>query len=136
MNPDVPFEMTFPHGNLHPGACIMIHGTSNHGANRFNINFEKLATQEHVFHFDFRFDQRETVRNTKFPSWGHEEKSPLPLHYGGSFTMEIRVLSDRYLVAIDGQHHCEYHHRVPTFEANALKIDGDVTIQMVQITNQ
>merc|ERR1712137_538259 len=77
MNPDVPFEMTFPHGNLHPGACIMIHGTSNHGANRFNINFEKLATQEHVFHFDFRFDQRETVRNTKFPSWGHEEN----LHY-------------------------------------------------------
>jgi len=74
------------------------HDADDMNSNRFNINFEKLATQEHVFHFDFRFDQRETVRNTKFPSWGHEEKSPLPLHYGGSFTMEIRVLSDRYLV--------------------------------------
>lgn len=39
-------------------------------------------------------------------------------------------------IAIDGRHHCEYYHRVPCYEANALKIDGDVSIQMVQITNQ
>merc|ERR1712137_1283906 len=88
MNPDVPFEMTFPHGNLHPGACIMIHGTSNHGANRFNINFEKLATQEHVFHFDFRFDQRETVSQHKIPFMGTRGKISTTtslrwlIHYG------------------------------------------------------
>ena len=35
-------------------------------------------------------------------------------------------------VAIDGCHHSEFMHRTPFSYANALKIDGDVRIHMVE----
>jgi len=53
-----------------------------------------------VFHFNARFDQNQTVRNTNFPSssWGHEERSALPFSRNRHFFMEIRCLPDRFLV--------------------------------------
>ena len=56
-------------------------------------------SSECVFHFDFRFEEETTVRNCNFGgSWGHEERSQLPVHKGQFFYMEIRAAQDRYLV--------------------------------------
>jgi len=131
----VPFQVTFPKWNLSPGTNIYIKGISKPGANRFHVNFLKLETQAYVLHFDVRFDQGVTVRNTKFPSWGTEERTSLPIYRGASFTINIRVLHDRYQISINRIHHCDFVHRIPCVEANALKIDGDVTIQQVKFFN-
>ena len=55
---------------------------------------------EKIFHWDFRFDQDSTVRNTNFPggNWGSEERSANPLQKNRPFKIEIRVLDDRYHV--------------------------------------
>ena len=38
----------------------------------------------------------------------------------------------RSQILINGQYHCDFLHRAPIMEADALQIQGDVVIQMVQ----
>ena len=68
---------------------------------RFAINLVKQSSgMKCVFHFDSRFDQNQTVRNTDFHgSWGPEERSPLPLARNRNFNVEIRCLPDRCMVS-------------------------------------
>merc|ERR1712105_301671 len=131
-NPTVPFEFTIPGGCVSVGQCLMVHGRTTHDAQRFSIQLIKAHTEEQVFHFNVRFDQGHTVRNTAFPSWGDEEISPCPLYHGNQFCIEIRCLHDRFEVMVDGHHHCDYRHRVNWEEATALKIEGDCSVEMVQ----
>ena len=35
-------------------------------------------------------------------------------------------------ILINGQYHCDFRHRAPMMEADALQIQGEVVIQMVQ----
>ena len=69
---------------------------------RFNINLIQYASQKCIFHFDARFDQGATVRNTNYPNnWGPEERSPLNLlQRGRRFALELRLMGDRYLVIL------------------------------------
>ena len=69
---------------------------------RFCINLIHSRSHNHpcLLHFDFRFDQGETVRNTSYPSggWAHEERSPLPIIRGRFFCVEIKSLPGRFTV--------------------------------------
>jgi Galactoside-binding lectin len=65
----------------------------------FCVNLIDQSSSHCVFHLDFRFDQNTTVRNCNYGgSWGHEERSHLPVHKGQFFYMEIRAAQDRFLV--------------------------------------
>ena len=79
---------------------------------RFGINLLHQGNMQCIFHFDARFDQGQTVRNTNFPSssWGHEERSPLPFAKNRHFFMEIRCLPDRFLVGFLYLITCRVHH--------------------------
>lgn len=83
-----------------PQPCLIPH-TKIHLC-RFNINLIQYASQKCIFHFDARFDQGQSVRNTNYPNnWGPEERSPLnPLQRGRRFALELRMMGDRYLVIL------------------------------------
>ena len=115
--------MRLPSGRLQPGTIIMIYGEPTPGPHRwskgktltsilgsdslrysvlrFAINLLSLARNSTcVFHFDARFDQGQTVRNSNYPSsiWATEERSHLPFQPQRPFVMELRCLQDRYVV--------------------------------------
>ncbi|XP_046657822.1 galectin-4-like isoform X2 [Daphnia pulicaria] len=133
-NPVIPCVMSLPGGHLQQGNLIVIHGQPTYNSNRFAINLLHQGNMQCVFHFDARFDQGQTVRNTNFPSssWGPEERSTLPFAKNRHFFMEIRCLPDRFSITVDGNHHCEYIHRVSYSEANTLQITGDVQVSMIE----
>lgn len=70
---------------------------------RFSVNFIEKKTQHRIFHMDFRFCcpwPHETVRNMNYPQgcWGPEERSDNPIQKGSYFKVEVKILSDRYVV--------------------------------------
>ncbi len=71
---------------------------------RFAINLiqARSVIQSCLLHFDIRFDQCETVRNTNYPTgaWAHEETSPLPIVRGRNFCIEIKCLPGHFTVII------------------------------------
>lgn len=133
-NPVIPCVTSLPGGCLQVGSLIIIHGQPTFNSNRFSINLVHQGNMHCIFHFDARFDQGQVVRNTNFPSstWGHEERSTLLFTRNKPFFMEIRCLQDRFMVAIDGNHYCEYSHRVSYSQANTLQITGDVQVSMIE----
>lgn len=118
----IPCVASLPGGRMQPGHYIIIHGEPLPNCNRwvnyrkkfpllnslprstcrFNINLIQYASQKCIFHFDARFDQGATVRNTNYPNnWGPEERSPLNLlQRGRRFALELRLMGDRYLVIL------------------------------------
>ena len=64
----IPFVFTVPGGHVTVGQKFVIKGEPPHHSNRFNIDLVQGATQQAIFHLDFRFDQGQTVRNTNFPN--------------------------------------------------------------------
>lgn len=125
--------MSLPGGRLQSGSIIIVHGQPLFNCNRFSINLVQQSSMKCVFHFDARFDQGQTVRNTNFRgSWGPEERSSLPFNRNRHFSLEIRCLPDRLMIAIDGHHHCEYVHRVAFSEADTLQITGEVQVSMIE----
>ncbi|XP_057378419.1 galectin-9-like isoform X2 [Daphnia carinata] len=133
-NPVIPYVTGLPGGCLQVGSMIIVHGQPTFNCNRFSINLVHQGNMYCIFHFNARFDQGQVVRNTNFPSstWGPEERSALPFTRNKPFFLEIRCLQDRFMVAIDGNHYCEYAHRVSYSQANTLQITGDVQVSTVE----
>lgn len=64
--------------------------------------------------------------------WGSEEDSgSLPIVPGQSF--EILVLCDpgSYKIAVNGNHFCEFRHRVSFQDVTHVKIEGDVELTLI-----
>jgi len=122
--------------NVFPGRVLYINGRSNNNASRFEFNL--LAGTEEgadvVFHFNPRFDQRESVRNScQDGAWGPEEKQGgFPLRSGEEFEIQIICFEEHYQVNCNGHAWYTYRHRLPYQNVQALQVKGDVTITSVR----
>jgi len=65
------------------------------------------------------------VRNSNMHGcWGPEEVGgPMPFHHHQHFEIIFKCEQDRFLVAVNGQHCYEFHHRQP-FHEISYKILG------------
>uniref|UniRef100_A0A1E1WT13 Galectin n=1 Tax=Pectinophora gossypiella TaxID=13191 RepID=A0A1E1WT13_PECGO len=134
-NPQVPSLYNIP-GGFYPGKMVRVQGSTPPGAQRFAINLQcGMSTDPRddiALHLNFRFVERCVVRNHLTAlSWGAEETAGgLPLVPGQPF--EVLVLCEPHAlkVALNGQHFCEFPHRIPFQRISHITFDGDVTIQM------
>lgn len=77
------------------------------------------------------------VRNTQINnSWGQEERNlpgMMPFSRGQSFSVWIICEGHCFKVAVNGQHLCEYYHRLKNLaDINTLEVAGDVQLTHVQ----
>ncbi|KAL6032590.1 hypothetical protein STEG23_036079 [Scotinomys teguina] len=130
----IPFFTSIPNG-LYPSKSIIISGMVLPDAKRFHINLR--TGMDIAFHLNPRFNEKAVVRNTQINnSWGPEERSlhgNMPFSRGQSFSVWILCEVQCFKVAVNGQHLCEYYHRLKNLPAiNNLEVAGDVQLTHVQ----
>lgn len=139
-SPSIPFWGHIPDG-VHPGLAIHIDGHIPHYAERFAINLVKGNEVGHradhciALHLNPRVAENYIVLNSRHHSnWGSEDRHQHnhTLHRGHGFNITIHVDSEYYRISINGQHLCNFHHRIPYHEVGVFNVDGDVEIRSIE----
>ncbi|XP_075051055.1 galectin-9-like [Mixophyes fleayi] len=132
----IPYQTNI-HGGLSPSKVIVIRGTVSGHPKRFHVNLKFSGGT--ALHFNPRFDERAIVRNSFLNnSWGKEERqlpsSGMCFAPGQSFVLEIICEPHHFKVNANGNHVCNFNHRVPNLKhIDTLQIEGDVVLQHVQV---
>ncbi|KAF9411965.1 hypothetical protein HW555_009379, partial [Spodoptera exigua] len=103
---------------------------NSEGKNSFRC---KKYNDDVAFNFNPRFEEGYIVRNHYISgSWGREEtQGGLPLRRGETFEANFICHYDRFKVLLNGQHFCDFKHRVPFHRISHITISYDVTIQLI-----
>ena len=137
VNPPIPYRQPLPNG-IYNGMMIFISGKPSARPYRFTVNFcvgMSPDPKDIAFHFNPRFDGHHTVCNSmRNNNWEKEERhSNFPFTPGTNFDMSIRIEANRYLIAVNGQHYCEFYHRFqPLSSINMLEVTGDLSVSSVR----
>ncbi|XP_070416966.1 galectin-9B-like [Equus przewalskii] len=134
MSPLMPFFTSIP-GGLYPSKSIVVSGTVLHSAQSFHINLR--SGSDVAFHLKPLFKEKTVVLNTQIDgSWGHVEKTlsgKMPFTRGRSFSVWITCEARCLRVDVDGQHLCDYNHRLKNLHAiNVLEVAGDIKLTRLQ----
>ncbi|XP_049914590.1 galectin-8-like isoform X2 [Epinephelus moara] len=139
LNPAIPFAGTIL-GGLLPGEMVLIQGSVQSDADRFQVDFTCGSSvkprADVAFHFNPRFKRSPCIvcNSLQKERWGREEILYVkPFSHGESFELLILVLKDKFKVAVNGGHVLEYKHRVDLERVDTLSISGKVNIQAVGI---
>lgn len=134
LNPRTPFSTTIS-GGMYPKRTLIIRGMVPRHAKRLSFDLVMSRTKDIAFHLNPRVQEGVVVRNSRLHgSWGREERhlSSNPFTAGQYFDMSIRSGDQRFKVYVNGQHLCDYAHRVPSLaEVDHLDINGDVQLSYV-----
>jgi len=98
---------------------------------RFDINLAcECDDEERALHFNPRFYQGETVRNSKLGGgYGDEEKDGgFPFEAGKVYEIGIQVQEDQYKIYVDRQPYIDYAHRCSPQDSHHLTVNGDVSV--------
>jgi len=118
------------------GQVFIISGKATRSARRFDVNLAADKTNVEIpFHISFRFMENEIVRNSRtVHGFGIEEKQLSsknvrnPFVAGGEFLISIFVGTDRFHLATNDTHYCDFVFRTPVHRATILQIQGDVEL--------
>lgn len=123
---------------MHPGRVVAITGTVPHNPHRFIVNLQcggaPASVSDLALHVSVRFDDRCVVRNSQQGSgWQSEERGALPhsLRPGAHFQMLLLCEGHGFKIAFNGQHFCEFRHRMPYQRVTHVSVEGSVTIHNV-----
>ncbi|KAL1513137.1 hypothetical protein ABEB36_002594 [Hypothenemus hampei] len=136
VNPELPFVDEIPSG-LQPGKMIRFQGVTHPNSDRFNINFatgpNSKPRDDTALHISVRLNQGYIARNSyRNGAWQDEQGSgKLPIGKAQSFEIIVLVDPNHYKVAVNGQHFCEFPHRIPYDEVTHLLLDGDVALTLI-----
>lgn len=88
-----------------------------------------------LLHLSIRLDKNVIVRtHLENQNWGPEERDgSCPISRGQFLEMLILAQNDCFKVAINGQHFCEFNHRLPLSSAQFVYIDGELTIESITL---
>uniref|UniRef100_A0A6G1SPG2 Galectin n=1 Tax=Aceria tosichella TaxID=561515 RepID=A0A6G1SPG2_9ACAR len=126
-----------------PGTLVKVSGQPKPNATRFAINFQTGPSlnprDDLALHLSPCFTPPRIVRNSLINgAWGIEEAwsngSVLTPH--APFEIMILAEHDKFKIAVNGQHYCEFAHRIGYQAISYLTIDGDVDIHRITITSQ
>ncbi|XP_048836248.1 galectin-4-like [Brienomyrus brachyistius] len=133
-NPSVPYVDFIPAG-MTPKRTIIIRGMVPYGANRFTINFKVAGSDDIAFHLTPRVMEGVVMRNSYLEGyWGEEENDInfCPFQEGQYFEISIRCGNRRYKVYVNGQHLCNFSHRIHPFgKVDRLEVIGDVQLSYI-----
>uniref|UniRef100_A0A3B3SQI2 Galectin n=1 Tax=Paramormyrops kingsleyae TaxID=1676925 RepID=A0A3B3SQI2_9TELE len=130
----VPYLDFIPAG-MTPKRTIIIRGMVPYGANRFTINFKVAGSDDIAFHLTPRVMEGVVMRNSYLEGyWGEEENDInfCPFQEGQYFEISIRCGNRRYKVYVNGQHLCNFRHRIHPFgKVDRLEIIGEVQLSYI-----
>lgn len=115
-----------------PGRILTVRGIAP--STRFSINLFKGS--DNTLHVNPRFEQNLIVLNTRFNGvWGPEEGGgspirPTSLRAGEPYTVEIVCQLYGYAIAINGEHHSIYEHRLAFSKTMTAIIRGGTVIDV------
>ncbi|XP_055375875.1 galectin-4-like isoform X2 [Condylostylus longicornis] len=118
-------------GEIKEGVSFIVSGTTLHNCERFSINLIlDTPTHDIALHFNPRLPQNYIVRNCKIKNvWSTEEVAsimPFVLERGKSFTLQILITEEEYLLSVNGHHFAAFRHRLPYTNIKCLEVKGDV----------
>jgi hypothetical protein len=122
---------------IHNFQHITISGSVNAvpvGGKRFEVNL-KSNENEHILHFNVRFDEGCVVRNStkNGQQWQNEERDGvMPFSSGQPFVLELVNPNNGIIQClVNGQSFCEYVTRDNLNEVALLEVAGDVQLESV-----
>ncbi|XP_067129258.1 uncharacterized protein [Centruroides vittatus] len=138
INPALPFVGAIP-GGLQPGRMIRVQGVAHPNARCFSINLQcgpgSSSQDDIALHLSPVFSPPpRLVRNSlQNQQWGPEESHGpyFPFVVGQNFEILILTEGDEYKIAVNGQHFCEFKHRIPIYRVTSLSINGEATINQI-----
>ncbi|VDN07025.1 unnamed protein product [Thelazia callipaeda] len=149
-DPTMPYIEMLPEG-LYCGLSIVIKGIVLNDSNQKRFVVElccgMLINGDHrdnkALHFNPRFDScslwfigradRQIVLNSLIGNkWGMEERVANTFKEGCPFSLRISVLNNYFHISLDGQHLCNYLHRIPITEIKTIHIAGNVRISTIE----
>ena len=126
--PSIPLDYMLE-TELSPGFTVSIIGRPAPFAHQFTIN---LCSKSNIaLHFNVRLRHSVVVRNTFMSElWGPEERDcpHFPFAFNQTFTLNIVVESDQYVIGVDGQPFCIFEHRIPFYDVNKISVIGDIVV--------
>ncbi|CAF0731573.1 unnamed protein product [Adineta steineri] len=127
---NVPFETRIS-PSISYGTQVHVYGTAT--GDQFEVNLANNRG-DIVLHVNPRLNDRQLVLNSA-PSgnWGSEERKPMNISRGQSFTIIIMVTEQGFKVAINNQHTADFNHRMPFNAAETVTVKGDVSLSHVQV---
>lgn len=139
INPALPFVGAIP-GGLQPGRMIRVSGVAHPTARCFSINLQcgpgSTSQDDIALHLSPVFSPPpRLVRNSlQNQQWGPEESHGpyFPFVVGQHFEILILTEGDEYKIAVNGQHFCEFKHRIPIYRVTSLSVNGDATINEIK----
>ncbi|KAK3783450.1 hypothetical protein RRG08_033707 [Elysia crispata] len=124
---------------LSPGREIVVKGVTFSNSNRFSISLTKgtcSMSDDTPFYFNPRFDMNLVVRNDFTPqnSWGatEERDGGFPFSKDSDYEVKIVVRDSHYEIFVDGNHFCNFNHRLPMECIKYLFVTGDTMLQEVE----
>lgn len=130
-------------GPLQDGTLITVQGTVPPNANGFSINLTMgpgdLGTADIALHVNPRFGENSVVRNSfQNGSWGSEERGGpgMPFQKGGPLECIMLVANDKIMISFNGNHFCEFGHRLPKERVTHVIVKGDLQVNNVQVTGR
>ncbi|KAG8448865.1 hypothetical protein GDO86_015802 [Hymenochirus boettgeri] len=134
-NPPVPYFGMIP-GGMSPKRTVVVRGFIPEGADRFHINFKVGSSNDIALHFNPRLAEDAVVRNSMLGGgWGPEERDiPYnPFRPAQYFDISIRCGLTRFKIYVNGQHLCDFPHRLSAFQMiDGLEVGGDVVLSLIQ----
>ncbi|PAV74200.1 hypothetical protein WR25_08761 isoform B [Diploscapter pachys] len=132
----VPYESGVATDAFLPGKTLVLYGTPEKKAKRWNLNLLK-KNGDIALHFNPRFDEKCVIRNSLISGeWGNEEREGKnPFEKGVGFDLEIKNDQFAFQVYVNGEHFCSYAHRVGPTEIAGLQIQGDLELTGIQIVD-
>jgi len=140
--PNIPF-ISPPLKNelkLRCGQIIRILGMITRYGKSLSVNLQfgnqTSAVDDIPLHIDFRpLNGNCIVRNTyQNNKWGIEERDGgCPIKPGDFIEILIEIGPNRFRIALNGTHFCEYEYRLPLHFANFIRISDDADISTVSL---
>ncbi|ULU04258.1 hypothetical protein L3Y34_017208 [Caenorhabditis briggsae] len=144
----VPYESGIAADGLVPGKTLVVYGTPEKKAKKFNINLLK-KNGDIALHFNPRFDEKgngfmcakptpgSVVRNSLVNGeWGNEEREGKnPFERLTAFDLEIRNEEFAFQIFVNGERFASYAHRVDPHDIAGLQIQGDIELTGIQVVN-
>ncbi|CAH0551036.1 unnamed protein product [Brassicogethes aeneus] len=135
VNPDVPYVGEIPDWST--GKMVRVQGIVDPNADRFNINLQTgpnaRPRDDTALHISVRLNQGYIARNAYIDGAWEDEQGTGSLPIGPNQHFEIIILNDEksYKIAVNGQHHSEFPHKITSSQISHLLIDGDVHITVI-----
>ncbi|VDM43141.1 unnamed protein product [Toxocara canis] len=122
---------------LQPGQTLVIHGTVNNDAKRFEVNLlsgssEIGSNSQVMLHVSVRFDEGKVVFNSmENGTWGKEERVSNPFKPGQEFDLRIRIHEDKFEISANHKEIHEFKFRLPYSSIEYFVVRGDVKLKGV-----